>query len=290
MAKLQSLLLLTLLASLSAVVAKSWSVNDISLQVVSRDGAKKTVQTLEYPYAIDNISADATDSLKFSFKLENSERPHQAMVVFQSQDEFQDEIMVAASVKSSGKGRFELNFAKGDRRFRYGTRKYSMTFLVGGPKIESPFRYTLGQIEVQGPSANPTVRPSRVEYKSQPEIHHQFRPDQKLINRAISGAFTLFVLTPFAALFILWSRLDIKFEPLKALVQRPLDLAASVIFFSSLAGIEYVFYSYWTHVTLFPVLQYLGVLSLVAIVSGRAVLTSVQARRLQRIGSAKKEF
>jgi hypothetical protein len=46
--------------------------------------------------------------LKFSFKIDNKEKPHQAMVVFQSQDEFQDEIMVAASVKSSGKGRFDL--------------------------------------------------------------------------------------------------------------------------------------------------------------------------------------
>jgi len=63
------------------------------------------------------------------------------------------------------------------------------------------------------------------------------------------------------------------------------------VFFGSLAGIEYVFYSYWTHVTLFPVLQYLGVLSLVAVVSGRSVLSAVQIRRIQRTsGSAKKEL
>ena len=85
--------------------------------------------------------------------------------------------------------------------------------------------------------------------------------------------------------------MGIKFEPLKALVQRPLDLVAGVVFFSSLAAIEFVFYSYWTHVTLFPVLQYLGVLSLVAFVSGRSVLSSVQTRRLQRTqGSSKKEL
>ncbi|ORZ07747.1 Dolichyl-diphosphooligosaccharide--protein glycosyltransferase subunit Swp1 [Lobosporangium transversale] len=245
---------------------------------------------LEYPNTVENLTADSTDLLKFSFKIENSERPHQAMVVFQSQDEFQDEIMVAASVRSSGKGRFELNFAKADRKFKYGTRKYSMTFLLGGFTIDEPFKYTLGEIEVQAPTVNPATRPSRVEYKSQPEIHHQFRPDQKLINKAISGAFTLLVLTPFAALFIIWSQLGIKFEPLKSLVRKPLDLVAAIVFFASLIGIEYVFYSYWTHVTLFPVLRYLSVLSLVAIVSGRSVLTLVQARRLQRTaGSAKKQ-
>ncbi|KAG0305408.1 proteasome regulatory particle base subunit [Dissophora globulifera] len=291
MAKLRSLLLFTLLASLSTVLAESWKVNNINIQVVSKDGAKKADHKLEYPYAIQDLSAEPTDSLKLSFKLENSVRPHQAMVVFQSQDEFQDEVMVAASVKGSGKGRLELNFARGDTKFKYGTRKYSMTFLLGGPKVDEPYKYTLGHIEVKGPSVNPPTRPTRVEYKSQPEIHHQFRPDQKLINQAISGAFTILVLTPFAALFILWGQLGIKFEPLKALATKPLDLIAALVFFGSLAGIEYVFYSYWTHVTLFPVLQYLGVLSLVAVISGRSVLSTAQTRRLQRTaGSAKKEF
>ncbi|KAG0369681.1 Dolichyl-diphosphooligosaccharide--protein glycosyltransferase subunit Swp1 [Gamsiella multidivaricata] len=291
MAKFRSLLLVTLLASLSTVFAESWKLNDINLQLISKDGSKKADHKLDYPNVVDNLSAEPTDSLKFSFKVENSARPHQAMVLFQSQDEFQDEILVAASVKSSGKGRLSLNFAKADPKFKYGTRKYSMTFLVGGLKVDEPFKYELGQIEIKGPATNPLSRPSHVEYKAQPEIHHQFRPDQKLINIAISGAFTLLVLTPFAVLFSLWSKLDIKFEPLKSLVSKPLDLVAAVTFFGSLAGIEYVFYSYWTHVTLFPVLQYLGVLSLVAIFSGRSVLSTVQTRRLQRTaGSAKKEL
>ncbi|KAF8937323.1 Dolichyl-diphosphooligosaccharide--protein glycosyltransferase subunit Swp1 [Dissophora ornata] len=291
MTKLRSLLLVTLLASLSTVLAGSWKINDINLQVVARDGAKKTEHKLEYPNAAGDLSAESTDLLKFSFKVESSERPHQAMVVFQSQDEFQDEIMVAASVKGSGKGRFELNFAKSDKKFKYGTRTYSMTFLVGGPKIEDPYKYMLGHIEVKGPTTNPATRPTRLEYKSQPEIHHQFRPDQKLINTAISGAFTLLVLAPFAVLLLLWGQLNIKFEPLKALATKPLDLIAAAVFFGSLAGMEYVFYSYWTHVTLFPVLQSLGVLSIVAIVSGRSVLSAAQTRRLQRTaGSAKKEL
>ncbi|KAF9998861.1 hypothetical protein BGZ80_004811 [Entomortierella chlamydospora] len=288
MAKFRSLLLVTLLASLSTVIAESWKVSDINLQVASRDGTKKIDHKLEYPQVIDELTASSTDSLKFTFKIQNTERPHQAMVLFQSQDEFQDEIMVAASVKGSGKGRFELEFAKADPKFRYGTRKYSMTFLVGGPKIDEPFKYKLGQIEVQGPSSNPPTRPTRVEYKARPEIYHQFRADQKLINTAISGTFTLLVLTPFAALFLLWGQLGINFAPLKALAHRPLDLIAAVVFFGSITGIEFVFYSYWTHVTLFPVLQYLGVLSLVAFISGRSVLSTVQERRLQRTESAKK--
>lgn len=67
---------------------------------------------LVYPKAIssaDAFAADPTDHLKLSFKLENKERPHQAMVRFESKDDHADQIMVAASVKKvSGKGRFEL--------------------------------------------------------------------------------------------------------------------------------------------------------------------------------------
>ena len=69
-----------------------------------------------------------------------------------------------------------------------------MAFLVGGNKVDEPFKYTLGNIEIQGPSSNPSVRPSVVEYTAMPEIYHQFRPDQKLINTLVSGLFTVLVL------------------------------------------------------------------------------------------------
>ncbi|KAG0036823.1 hypothetical protein BGZ82_003657 [Podila clonocystis] len=260
----------------------SWKVEDIHLSIIAKDGTKKQEHTLEYPYAIENVSAGPTDSLKFSFKVLNTERPHQAMLIFQSQDEHADEVMVATSVKSSGKGRVELNFARASPKFKYGTRKYSMTFLMGGPKVDEPFRYTLGHIQIEGPDTNPPVRPVQADYKSLPEIAHQFRPEQKLINRAVSSLFSLLALAPFAVLFGLWSQLGLRFEPLKALAHRPMDLITAVVFFGSLIGIELVFYSYWTHVTLFPVLQYVGVLTIIALVSGRSVLSVVQERRLQR--------
>ncbi|KAF9378460.1 hypothetical protein CPC16_011282 [Podila verticillata] len=260
----------------------SWKVDDVHLSIIAKDGTKKQEHKLEYPYAVESVSAGPTDSLKFSFKVLNAERPHQAMLIFQSQDEHADEVMVATSVKSSGKGRVELNFAQASPKFGYGTRKYSMTFLMGGPKVDEPFKYTLGHIQVQGPDSNPPLRPVQADYKSLPEIAHQFRPEQMLINRAVSGIFSLLVLAPFAALFCLWSQLGMRFEPLKALTHRPVDLITAILFFGSLAGIEFVFYSYWTHVTLFPVLQYVGVLSVIALVSGRSVLSVVQERRLQR--------
>jgi oligosaccharyltransferase complex subunit delta (ribophorin II) len=73
------------------------------------------------------------------------------------------------------------------------------------------------------------------------------------------------------------------------MLSRPLDLITSLVFFGSLAGIEYVFYLYWTHVTLFPVLQYLGALSVVAFFSGRSALSAVQVRRLQRTATPAKK-
>ncbi|KAF9428864.1 proteasome regulatory particle base subunit [Podila epigama] len=288
MAKFSSFLLTGVLA---VVVAGSstWQVADINVSVVKSDGIKTTEHKLTYPQAIssaDAITVGPTDNLVMSFKVENKERPHQAMVRFDSKDEYEDQILVVAPVKKiSGKGRLELNIAKANKKFKYGTRKYDITLLLGGPKVDEGLQYHLGEIEIQGPSTNPPTRPSRVQYQAQNEIHHQFRPDQKLINRAVSGLFSLLVLAPFAVLAYLWSHLGIKFEPLKSLVQNPVDLAMAIIFFGSLASIEFVFYSYWTHITLFPVLQYLGILSVVAIVSGRSVLSAVQTRRIKRSGA-----
>lgn len=205
---------------------------------------------LVYPKAISSaeaFAANPTDHLKLSFKVQNSERPHQAMVRFLSKDDQADQIMVAAPVKkASGKGRFELvspksrlnfilwpahegshcntfflffflffgnqDFAKSHKKFKYGTRKYDMTLLVGGPQVEESLQYALGEIEVRGPASNPPVRAARVQYEVQPEIHHQFRPDQKLINVAISGFFSLLVLSPVAVLIGLVSFVAFSFS------------------------------------------------------------------------------
>lgn len=88
-----------------------------------------------------------------------------------------------------------------------------MTFLMGGPKVDEPFKYTLGHIEVQGPDSNPPLRPVQVDYKSLPEFAHQFLPEQKLINRAVSGLFSLLVLAPFAVLFGLVSKNELLLDP-----------------------------------------------------------------------------
>lgn len=87
-----------------------------------------------------------------------------------------------------------------------------MTLLVGGPQVEESLQYALGEIEVREPTSNPPVRAARVQYQAQPEIHHQFRPDQKLINVAISGFFSLLVLSPFAVLIGLVSFVALSFH------------------------------------------------------------------------------
>ncbi|KAG0251815.1 hypothetical protein DFQ27_008508 [Actinomortierella ambigua] len=287
----------------SAVTAASlWPVNDITLSILDKARSQTKELHLDYPTALSTpVLAQAGEVVKLSFKIgeHNGKKalPHQAMIRFQSKDEYADSIMVVGSVsKSSGRGRIEIDLASStaDERFKYNTRQYNMELLIGGyiQDLDS-FKYDLGTIEIEAPASNPAIRPARVAYTAQPEIHHQFRPDQKLINVVVSGTFTALVLAPWLILALLWSRLNIRFEPLRALAQNPKDIFMALLFMVSLFSIETTLYSYWVGVTLFPTLQQLGVWSVVAAVSGRSALSALQKRRLQRTGGdsgAKKEL
>ncbi|KAF9972452.1 hypothetical protein BGZ73_004434 [Actinomortierella ambigua] len=287
----------------SAVAAASvWPVSDITLSISDKTRVQTKEHKLNYPTALNEpVLAQAGEIIKLSFKVgdHNGKKavPHQAMIRFQSQDEHSDSILVPGTVsKSSGRGRVEIDLGSSitDERFKYDTRQYSMELLIGGfvQDLES-YKYELGTIKIEAPTSNPAVRPARVSYTAQPEIHHQFRPDQKLINVFVSGTFTVLVLLPWLVLAFLWSKLNIRFEPLRALGQNPVDVFMALLFLVSLFSIETTLYSYWVGVTLFPTLQQLGVWSVIAAISGRSVLSAVQKRRLQRTGGdsgAKKEM
>ena len=63
----------------------------------------------------------------------------------------------------------------------------------------------------------------------------------------------------------------------KALGDAPVS---HILFVSSIVGIEFVFFLYYTAWNLFQTLPVLGVVGLVAFLSGSRALTEVQERRL----------
>lgn len=73
-----------------------------------------------------------------------------------------------------------------------------VTLLIGSP-IYSPLSVSLFDLIL--PASHPVVQhPDEASFHPLPQIHHTFRPDQKLPPRPISAVFSLLVLAPWFVL------------------------------------------------------------------------------------------
>jgi oligosaccharyltransferase complex subunit delta (ribophorin II) len=128
-------------------------------------------------------------------------------------------------------------------------------------------------------TASPTAAaPVAARYSALPEIHHIFRDDPRSPPKILSLVFTAAVLAALPGLFITWIGLGANLSHLgKAFGSAPIS---HTLFFSSILGIEFAFWQYYTHWRLYTVLPVAGVAGLVAIVSGSRALSEVQQRRL----------
>ncbi|CAO3651952.1 unnamed protein product [Cunninghamella blakesleeana] len=116
-------------------------------------------------------------------------------------------------------------------------------------------------------------------FEVQPEIHHQFRPSERMPSPSFSKLFALLTLSPWLLLLVGW--LSVGTTP-KAIVsgltsQRGIWILS---FVSSLLVTEYIFYLYWTRWNIFETMTYVAVWSLVLFVTGQRALTSIQLYRL----------
>ncbi|CAO3701428.1 unnamed protein product [Rhizopus stolonifer] len=92
-----------------------------------------------------------------------------------------------------------------------------------------------------------------------------------------STTFSLIVLSPWLILTIGWLKLG--YTPVKVLSN--VSSLSILTFLGSLVSIEYLFYLYWTKLSLFEMLPYFGGLCLIAFITGQRALTAVQERKLK---------
>lgn len=141
----------------------------------------------------------------------------------------------------------------------------------------------------------PTTYKAPLRYGKLPEIHHIFRADPKNPPKIISLAFALAVVAAVPVLFISVSR---KLETIaqtetnvlqwlilggnvtdlgSALASAPI---AHALFFGSIIAMEGVFFLYYSSWNLFQTLPVIGLVGVVAFLSGNSALAEVQSRRL----------
>ncbi|OCT54551.1 hypothetical protein CLCR_00867 [Cladophialophora carrionii] len=115
-------------------------------------------------------------------------------------------------------------------------------------------------------------------YGKLPEIHHIFRSDPKSPPVIISLVFFGGVLATIPFLVAVWLYLGANISALPSALS--VSPVSHTLFVSSVAGIEFVFFLYYTSWNLFQTLPALGVLGVIAFLSGSRALGEVQERRL----------
>ncbi|KAF8528658.1 Oligosaccharyltransferase subunit Ribophorin II-domain-containing protein [Trichophaea hybrida] len=230
------------------------------------------------------------DILKLSFTLKDGDtagRPHQAfLLVKDSQSEL--ETYFPLTVKgSSGKAKVDIPKKHPLAPSRHPELDFTLVLGSFGSSTTPGSLISIGKITpVIDPSAKAALETQRkkdfgegnVVYKPKDEIRHIFRPDPKSPSKIITLVFLLAVIAGYAGLFGVWFPVlgaNFKHFP-KAIRTAPLS---HPLFLVSLLSLEGIFFMYYTSWNLFQTLPAVGLVGVIAFLSGSRALREVRARR-----------
>jgi oligosaccharyltransferase complex subunit delta (ribophorin II) len=220
----------------------------------------------------------AKETLKFTFQVVDKEtgkgvQPHQSFLRFYD-EKTNEEGIQPVRVTPGGKAKFELNLSrpplslpptpKGD--------PLKVTLLVGSSQYD-PISVEVFDLVLPRSQLAPE-HPEEITFHPRPEIKHTFRPDHTLPPQFISAIFVGLVLSPWAVLLCLWSKV----------APRPTRLFSPSIFpfILCLGGFEVLLFWYWVDLKLGQILLYTGIHAVPTIFAGKYALSSIANRRLGR--------
>ncbi|KAG6885425.1 hypothetical protein C0993_001942 [Termitomyces sp. T159_Od127] len=153
-----------------------------------------------------HVKLSKGDKLKLTFQVVEKDggkgvQPHQTFLRFYDEESGEEGIQ-PVRVTNGGKAKFELDMAKPPVSLPPTSDvPLKVTLLIGSP-LHSPLKLELFDLLVPASQALP-VHPEEPNFHPLPEIHHTFRPDQKMPPRPISAIFSAVVVAPWAVLLAL---------------------------------------------------------------------------------------
>ncbi|KAL1297875.1 hypothetical protein AAFC00_006397 [Neodothiora populina] len=274
--------LLSLGASLAA--AADWTFEDATVSISTKGagvaGAFKEKLSVGKALAKD-VTLGPADTIKViltSTEGGTPKRPHQAFLSIREPKTGLEESFPFI-VKESGKGKVEVT-----------QRDLPIQLLTAGLPLEAkltlasfgsstPYSSKAFEVTVAADQAAPIIAPEApVRYGKKAEINHIFRADPVSPPKIISSFFVLAIAATLPVLLGVWLMLGANLNHLgKAMSADPVS---HTLFFGSIAGLEGVFFLYYSTWNLFQTLPAVAVFAVVAFLSGSRALGEVQARRL----------
>ncbi|KAG6901596.1 hypothetical protein C0995_010156 [Termitomyces sp. Mi166 len=223
------------------------------------------------------VTLGKTDTLKLTFQIVEKDggkgvQPHQTFLRFYDETSGEEGVQ-PVRVTNGGKAKFELNMARPPLSLPpTSDAPLKVTLMIGSP-LHSPLKLELFDLVVPA-SQTPPVHPEEPNFHPLPEIHHTFRPDQKMPPRPISAIFSAVVVAPWAVLLALWSQV---------IPRVPYPFSPSILpFILTLGAFEALLVWYWVGLKLGQALSYGAVLGLVTIFAGKQALSKIGDNRINR--------
>ncbi|KAF0455822.1 Ribophorin II [Gigaspora margarita] len=270
--------LLVLLTSV-LVQADDFVISDVKIAVTTSESVRKLYESIPYPSSFDKpIQLTSGDDFKMIFVVNDKQtqkgvQPHQAFLTLTSEKNG-NQIPIIIRVRENGKSKVELDMKSAPDELLSSPGNYSLDLIIGTFSYNDPLKYHVGTLEIDVPIQS--SGPSPVVYGPKPEIHHIFRPDEKLPPIWLSYSFMAIVLIPWVFLIGAWAYIGVN---VSLLARAPESSLMSILFLGSLLAIEILFYNYWTHLNIFQTLTWLTGLSIVAFITGQKALSDVQKWR-----------
>ncbi|KAF5330170.1 hypothetical protein D9611_010525 [Ephemerocybe angulata] len=220
------------------------------------------------------VKLEAKDTLKITFQVVDKEdgkgvQPHQTFIRFFDPSTGEEGIQ-PIRVTGGGKAKFELNPSKPPLYLPpTSTEPLKVSLIIGTPNYD-PITVRLFDLILPASQPAPT-HPDEASFHVRPELHHTFRPDQKLPPKAVSLFFAGLTFAPWVVLIGLWSQVTPRLTHL---------FSPSILpFILSLVAFESLLLTYWVKLRLGEVLLYGAGLGLVTIFTGRQALSSISSLR-----------
>merc|ERR1719300_1067893 len=166
----------------------------------------------------------------------------------------------------------DLSSAKAKEFADSGSGKYQMRLIVGDAAIANPMSWHLADLDLSfGEGAEVDVAAGAGD-GAKPEIKHKFREPEKRPPTAVSNAFTLLCLVPFAVMFGAWAKLGVNVSGF------PVSLSG-LGFHLGLGSIFALYYFFWLNMSMFTTLKYLIMIGVVTFLCGNSMLSKIAEKR-----------
>lgn len=266
---------LIFLGLVASVNASNLSLQSPKFAISSSQGEQIRSEPISISSKLSPLTLGSSDILKLSFQIvekdnEKGVQPHQTFLRFYDEQSGEEGIQ-PLRVAPNGKAKFELNMARPPSSLPPTTEDSPLKVtLIIGSFVHSPAKFDLFDLYV--PASQPVVpHPDERTFHPLPPIHHTFRPEQKTPPVSISAVASILVVSPWIALFSLWSNLDLK---------APHLFSANILpFTATLVAFEGLLFWYWVDLKLGQVLLYGGILSIITVFTGKNALLTIRQHR-----------